>query len=454
MAVLIRRGARRRIAMLVTLVVLGAGLGLATMSSSGAQQDSTGQPFLFVRQGELRFETSGSSGQFVWQRLSGSNVSQPLSVGTNGNTNCLVLEPATIPLVDLAPNRGTNTGVGFVGGSLGVFSGGSRGTPCGRVAGSEVLSLKLTGQLQGITAYTARLDLELKGTALVEAAFYRTGQTAPVATRFAYTGTATPDASLYPNAFRCGDASDSGPDSGPGDNCVWQALTSTDNLSFDEVRIRAVTGEVSLEGGGDWADPSANRTVFLLGGTEISEGDLACDEFAVEAQDGTDVTAVRGDNLSSSGCGDTALLPYSLRVARSGADVVFRKDLLEDTDSAFNLRIAWAAPQTIASLSSPSTIDWEVGVSSSIDYCPVGVKQTRTVTPDKGSTSETVEYWSITAAQLAGRDMVPDTILPGIQFACVWRQSQEAVGSTSTTPAATVRLVQEIYVTGDAIMRR
>jgi hypothetical protein len=60
--------------------------------------------------------------------------------------------------------------------------------------------------------------------------------------------------------FNCGARSDSGPDSGPNDNCRWVI-----NEVGDSFKLTPTHGEGSLEGGGDFSDFYANNTkIFLI----------------------------------------------------------------------------------------------------------------------------------------------------------------------------------------------
>lgn len=154
--------------------------------------------------------------------------------------------------------------VGLVDHSLGVKSGGSTGVPCGRVDSTETLTLALAGPLAGYEVDHAEIDVEAKGSAIVVAHLTLDG--IPTGTRTLRTGTnsVTDLAALPAGTSSCSGASDSGPDAGAADNCTWAI---TDAL-FDAIVLTVTTGEISLEGGGDYPG-AGHETVFHLTDVDV-----------------------------------------------------------------------------------------------------------------------------------------------------------------------------------------
>jgi hypothetical protein len=69
-----------------------------------------------------------------------------------------------------------------------------------------------------------------------------------------------------PNSSICAARSDSGPDAGPADNCLWRI----DGILGDSFRLTPEVGEFSLEGGGDWTGAEADHRTELY----LAEGSL------------------------------------------------------------------------------------------------------------------------------------------------------------------------------------
>jgi len=163
-------------------------------------------------------------------------------------------------LVDISDT--SNPGISFD--SLGVRSGGP-GRSCGRVSGSEALTLSLNNDaadaLEGLNFESMELDVEAKQDAWVLATAtlgddpvgtfeLRTGGSV-----VAFEGTdpaeATPWLATSTSAdpiANCLGRSDSGSDNGANDNCRWVVAP---DVPFDTVTFTALSGEFGLEGGED-----------------------------------------------------------------------------------------------------------------------------------------------------------------------------------------------------------
>jgi len=183
--------------------------------------------------------------------------------------------------------------VGLITGSLGVFDN-SNGASCGSMSvGEELVFDSLKGGFDRL-----ELDMELKGNAIFELTINPGSATEH--TYWLYSGTnqqpgkegvvkgGAMNPASYPAGWMTGDglptsaerncagASDSGPDSGPSDNCRW--VISDVGGSF---RLRPTHGEGSLEGGGDYVgsalptgSTTADTLIYLT--TLIDVGTLSC----------------------------------------------------------------------------------------------------------------------------------------------------------------------------------
>ena len=207
-----------------------------------------------------------------------------------GKGSCLLAWTAGDPrLAELTPGGGALKELpGFGPTSIGVYDG-PKGTPCSRVStyANESLTFALGADTRGIIGANAfdrlELDIEVKGNARLELTMYIAGSIGR--TYELRTGSSVVSGvGLNPNAdgtlpvsdaanriVNCSARSDSGPDSGPSDNCRW--IISDLGQTFT---IRPLAGEFSLEGGGDWGGTLAydNNTLIFL--THVEEGDLAC----------------------------------------------------------------------------------------------------------------------------------------------------------------------------------
>ncbi|MBY5162974.1 hypothetical protein [Salsipaludibacter albus] len=300
------------------LLALVATMVLLMVPTAGSSQTTAGPT--------LRMDVTTSQVTFVHTPASGTPTTQ---VGTP--TRCELSVDG--PLVALSGNR---RGPGLSDNGLGIKSGGSQGTPCGRIDATEVLTLGLVGVP---AASSAALDLELKGSArvlvearsngvLVQAFDVRAGGS--VVAGQGVDGTTTQPFSLELTSTQpvgnCRNDSDAGPDSGPRDNC---RVTIVPASPFDELTLTPVAGEVSLEGGNDFGTDPAYDTVFHL---VTYDGLLGCDDGTDTASesDGAIVgTIIRYQNTVASDC---VLKPYTMLVTSNdpvegGLDsVVFEVD--------------------------------------------------------------------------------------------------------------------------------
>lgn len=242
----------------------------------------------------------GSANYFAYQAPGATfpSLSQPF--GPEGKGSCTITWPMVgvgttsyANLVDLVPGGGAHAAEpGFGATSLGVFDG-PKGTPCSRV--SQYASEKLTFLLGPDTTSTVgtiranafdqlELDVEVKadaalqleirlGSAVTGRFYLQTGSSITGAAALPKADGQPADSSPSTPVVACSARSDSGPDSGPNDNCRW-VIKDIIGSSFE---ILPLVGEFSLEGGGDWEGTALytfNQSVIYL--TSVREGWLPC----------------------------------------------------------------------------------------------------------------------------------------------------------------------------------
>ncbi|CAN5867378.1 hypothetical protein BH23ACT5_BH23ACT5_04950 [soil metagenome] len=245
----------------------------------------------------LRLHLGTDGKYFKYEPVVGDPVTQQIPAPVR----CELGNRVDGPLVKLS---GNNRGPGLVDVSIGVKTGGSQGIPCSRVDSNEHLTMSLVGVP---VAVAAEFDLELKGDVEVKLEL-SSGETFTVrsASRIV-AGDGVDGTSGVPFVVRltsenpignCRNAANSGPDAGAQDNC--RVIIDPD-LSFSSVTFRSVSGEISLEGSGDFGNDPAFDTIFYLQ-TEEWDGEIACGE-TVRDKDG-DVTAkiTRYQNTDDSEC--------------------------------------------------------------------------------------------------------------------------------------------------------
>lgn len=276
-------------------LILGA--GLTAFSATGSVDET------------LRLHLGDDGTQFVY-----SNGGDPVTQVIGNPKNCQITVDG--PLVAIT---GSDKGPGLKDGSIGIKTGGSTGVPCARVDRTESLELSLEGVPEAVSA---SLDLELKGGVRLEVVVSDgvtevdtfevragdgivEGEGVDGSTTAPYLATAT----TAEPVVNCQNASDSGPDAGPSDNCY---VTIEPASSFDSVAFRPLSGEASLEGSGDFGDDPAFDTVFTLG--DGYDGELGCTEANNTAtiEEGSVYGSItRLTNPDGSEC---VLKPYTLEV--------------------------------------------------------------------------------------------------------------------------------------------
>ena len=199
-------------------------------------------------------------------------VTQPITVGKN---SCAI--NSAEPLIDLS-SGGNQSAPGYADLGLGVKGSPSsgNGSPCAQIDPTEVLTLRPGTTLPNRTFRSLRLDLEMRGNAVVLLTVSRTVGMSEVyqlqtgtniqpaqAIEDGYDMSAPYFAASTPgdNVDACASPNSSGPNSSGNDNCQW---TVTPGFNFDTISLTTTVGTVTLEGSGDFANNPNFDSLFYL----------------------------------------------------------------------------------------------------------------------------------------------------------------------------------------------
>lgn len=388
-------------------------------------------------------------------------AAQPLAPGASCGVN---LGPAAGQLLTL---RGSTGGAmdpllaSYASGSIGVKEKKS-GTSCYQVgAPSEALELGVGAGLRGalgqdVLISSAYLDVELKGSARILATA-RQGTTV-VGTFELQSGVSVGLPQLASTTpFVCTGRADSGPDSGPSDNCRWPISTPSwlgadDGVYFDTLTLKAVVGSFSVEGGADGSiQPPAPLTTPSASILEVAPDTVSCGgatgtTLAVGAK--PSVTIHRLDNVGPTPC---SALPYELSTADGSAR--FLKPLDVQPTAQFVWDVTSLFPSTTAS-STPGAPDTGTTVlpDIKIDYeTPDAAGASPLLRlgwcPGANAVDDPALFPGYTVAQVEALPDQDDFI--GTQFACVISRTAKAVAGDPDQ----VSVRDLVYVYGDARMQ-
>jgi hypothetical protein len=188
-----------------------------------------------------------------------------------------------VSLKAIGPLGSNNPRAGLVDGSLGVYDN-SKGVSCSRMTASIFEGLEIDSLVGGFDRL--ELDMELKGNAKFRLTI-DPGSADPHV-YYLYSGTSRstdsdvlsldsnglPSATPLSPGRNCAGSSDSGPDSGPSDNCRWVIDDVGSSFRIEPFEV----GEGSLEGGGDFGSMDFATKIYLT--SLIDVGTLSCDENA------------------------------------------------------------------------------------------------------------------------------------------------------------------------------
>ena len=312
---------------------IGGALGAAVLTAavlSAASASGAGSAPPTIGGGGVVQLHLGNDGEYVKFQPPSGTGQPPATQQAITSKKCVATPP---PLLSITPQPAPPTGaVGLFDHGIGVTAAGEgTGTPCGRVDGpSQALTLSLGGPLAGKLISFAELDIEGKFNVTVLAR--------------AYQGTTL----VGSDEKKTGTNSDSGPDSGDGDNYRWRIEP---RMPFDRLVLSVdpltPNGAFSLEGGADGTAPGplgaslvTNDSLFQLAD---ATGLLDCGQTAptVGGSGTPAATLARGQNPSCQ------KIPYLLRTADdNGAQAVLLQKVLGDQSTAnFRMTIVWDPEQ-------------------------------------------------------------------------------------------------------------
>jgi hypothetical protein len=381
------------------------------------------------------------------------SLAQAANCGVNlgGSPQYITLEGSTgggTPVAGLAS---------YQAGSIGVKEKKS-GTSCQQVNAvtKESLLIRLgTGVTNELgtdaVATSAYLDVELKGGVRILATATLRGE--PAGKWELQSGSEaalTPNSTLTPGAVRysCNLSPDSGADSNVSDNCRWPistpSWTGDDGLAFDNLKLDALAGSFSLEGGSDGIVPlPAQNTTPNASIIEMAADTLTCDATTPTEPAAGDTPSVSVYRLPNADGPTCALIPYALE---NGPNLArFLKSLDNETSAQFIWDIrgpVTTEPTDPHSTDIPITINYDTpGTDGSPDvelgWCP---------NPTYRADGKFAGY---TEAQIAALGEDQDDSI-GIQYACLISRSAKAIAGTPNT----MQVNDLVYVYGDATMRR
>jgi hypothetical protein len=338
-------------------------------------------------------------------------VSQPIN--TSGACG-LSLGTPTSGTSALGSFTASGGSVGFVSDAIGVRgSGEGTGQPCGRIDGSQTLTFAIGSGVTGRVADYAELDIEAKFSATFKIrAFLGSTEVTPADNTYVTSG------------------SDSGPDSGDGDNFRTR-FPKSGKVYFDKLTFSVTSGGISLEGGADGTMPCSVNDYAACGTFSLgqslntadslfhlvtSDGTLACGGNASEPSGASDEPSIQFFRLANIS-GDCTPIPYDLDTLSGQVDIL--KDLLGQ-QAQFRAVITWPARTETYPLAA-STIDYGAG--------PVPLE------------------WCLADGTNTTADGFPD--LPADQFYCL--EKQEAADGLTT---GTVVVKETLYGQLDPSIRR
>ena len=357
-------------------------------------------------------------------------------------------------LATLTPGGGAGEVVpGFGPTSIGVYDG-AQGVACYRVSADAFESLTFglgsftTGDI-GANAYDRiELDLEVKKDAKIILTTYIAGSISRVYELrsggsivagdglFPAADGSWPEADPANRVVNCSARSDSGPDSGPSDNCRW--IINDLGQTF---KIEAAVGEFSLEGGGDWgADADDNNSIIHL--TWVVEGDLICGgttpTIDVGAGEGGSCVVAGPPRPESGTCTTVSYVLRSFDDTQQGCEFIKAPG-----QYVASMTITFPyEPRTELDSVPPTTVEFSDGAGGLVAYTPVPF-----CTGTVGGTADnpTIEEVLTGTTRPPGYvDVIPET--PIVDWACILEQTVEHMGPLSDPQ---MQVTQRVLFWGD-----
>jgi len=404
--------------------------------------------------------------------IEGHFATQP--VGAASATNC-ILNPATGPLVTLSGAAGTTDQAGFVNHLIGVTQTGTSSN-CGKVNLNWVktgtytytrVAESLTVQLNGAAlndpafgpdqAKAANLDIVTVDDTNITASLYLSTSATPTVPVGTYKFSADehqPTTAPPPGTTFC-----LTPDNEDGrvpTSCPWPI---TGGPNFDTIVLTPTSGYFSLGGGGESA--SASPTTFSL--VKFYQQALACNSTTPPQTSTTGnfnsltVTRLNDDGTSGAGVGPCGQ-PVPLTLTNDGGSAQILKPA-SATAAQFAITATRSFPIPTQSTTSAGPVisdlkgNWQLPGGSPdfvIPYCTgpaftgAGFANLNPTTNvfNYTSTGPTLPHVDPIALAADGYDQVDNSILPGVQYACIYGESREITGGN-------VVVYDFVYLSGD-----
>lgn len=275
--------ATRRLAPVVLALAFGLVLGGVTPASG----DPIGSTGALANAGVLRLRLGDAQDHFRYEPPTGSPI-QTQSISEGSQCRVSLGSPSLVSF----PGGPATPYPGFFGDAIGVRGSGGTGSPCSRIDPGETLTMELGPALSGKFVDFAEIDMEGKFGAIYKIEGY-----AVTASSTKLVTTAT-----YETAPG---GSDSGPDSGDGDNFRVR-FPKTGFTAFNRLQISIVgsVGSASLEGGDDGTMPCKVPECDPALGTPSLGLTLTDDDLVADGTTDSLFHLIQADGVLA--CGETA----------------------------------------------------------------------------------------------------------------------------------------------------
>jgi hypothetical protein len=388
----------------VPLIVLGATVAIIVGTLTPASAQSSGASTSTIHEaGVLRLRL-GAQDHFRFQVPAPSPPGHYIDTTPLPTTQSLTIQSgcrlaATSGLAELSASGGQGQ-VGFFGDSLGVREGPS-GQPCGQIdSPNQLLALKLGTGLAGKAIDFAEIDIEGKFNAKLEVNGYSIDAADSCSSP-------APTQLVASEMYDLTIGSDSGPDSGDGDNYRLRFPKLAEDEAGNPVAVKtaancitfkATAGAVSLEGGSDGTqpcdtadgciEPSLGQTIddTAAGAPTFTtdslfhlieaDGVLDCgDDPVSQTNGGITTTVARLDNVGGAPC---TPVPYNLDSSQGpeGCDpddegflqCIFLQKDLDEQQAQFFWKVEWA-PEEGSYMEEPTQFDFGTGTFVPLQLC-------------------------------------------------------------------------------------
>jgi hypothetical protein len=228
-------------------------------------------------------------------------------------------------------------------GKLALGSRTKKGTGCGQIEAGEVAHLETHGLILGDASIQveAKQDASVRVILILDDGVTQT----EVGRRYLLSGRAVAnppaEAAAHPDdvSVILGGRPDGGPDSGNNDDGFWAFSAPLHNVEVFQILTNSdgTQGKLSIKGGGEFPNPSANRSEWTV---FEADGVIGCgDAFSCEGNDNCTSSegGVSGNRTLTGAC--TASIPYQLKF--DGTQVTFNYRDTAHQNPGIALDVAW-----------------------------------------------------------------------------------------------------------------